>query len=132
MLTRSRAFKDISLSFKRHPVTNDIISLTNEDSIKQSVKNIVKTIFGEKPFVPNFGSNANDALFELTTDIEFVNIQEQIRTSLANFEPRVNNVEILVDIPQDSHELEVRVQYDIVGLPIQTQNVEFILQTARI
>ena len=41
---QSRRFKDISLSFKRHPVTNDILALTNEDAIKRSVRNLVETI----------------------------------------------------------------------------------------
>ena len=44
----SRAFKDISLSFKRHPVTNDIGVLKNADAIKRSVRNLVQTIPSER------------------------------------------------------------------------------------
>jgi len=55
----SRTFKDINLSFKRHPVTNDLITIKNEDAIKKSVKNIIFTILGEKPFEPDFGSFMN-------------------------------------------------------------------------
>ena len=62
----SRAFKDINLSFKRHPVTNDVVVIRDEDAIKRSVKNIIFTILGEKPFNPNFGSVINDSLFELS------------------------------------------------------------------
>ena len=61
----SKAFKDINLSFKRHPVTNDLVVIKNEDAIKQSVKNIIFTILGEKPFLPLFGSKLNSSLFEL-------------------------------------------------------------------
>ena len=43
----SKSFKDISLSFKRHPITNDIIPLKNEDAIKRSVQNLVRINVGE-------------------------------------------------------------------------------------
>ena len=55
----SKAFKDINLSFKRHPVTNDVVAIRDEDAIKRSVKNIIFTTLGEKPFVPQFGSVIN-------------------------------------------------------------------------
>jgi len=61
----SRYFKDISLSFKRHPVTNDLISLTNEAAIKKSVRNLVETINGERPFNSLIGSAVRQSLFEL-------------------------------------------------------------------
>ena len=70
----SRTFKDINLSFKRHPVTNDVITIRDEDAIKRSVRNIVFTILGEKPFDPNFGSVINDSLFELDTSLNQVRI----------------------------------------------------------
>jgi len=65
----SRAFKDINLSFKRHPVTNDVLTIRDEDAIKRSVKNIIFTILGEKPFEPDFGSVINQSLFDLNTNL---------------------------------------------------------------
>ena len=60
----SRAFKDISLSFKRHPVTNDIGVLKNENAIKRSVRNLVQTIPSERFFNSTLGSDVRDSLFE--------------------------------------------------------------------
>ena len=62
---QSKAFKDISLSFKRHPVTNDILALTNEDAIKRSVRNLVETINEERFFNPLLGSRVRESLFEV-------------------------------------------------------------------
>ena len=62
---QSRRFKDISLSFKRHPVTNDILALTNEDAIKRSVRNLVETVNEERFFNPLIGSHVKESLFEL-------------------------------------------------------------------
>ena len=70
----SKAFKDINLSFKRHPVTNDLVAIKNEDAIKKSVKNIIFTIVGEKPFNPEFGSQISGALFELDTQFNQIAI----------------------------------------------------------
>ena len=70
----SRAFKDINLSFKRHPVTNDVVTIRNEDAIKRSVKNIIFTILGEKPFEPNFGSVINESLFDLNTNLNEIRV----------------------------------------------------------
>ena len=128
----SRAFKDINLSFKRHPVTNDVLTVSNEDAIKRSVKNIVFTILGEKPFDPTFGSVVNDALFELSTSLNEIRISDEITSSLNRFEPRISNVVATATVYPDSNEMNCVVQYDITGLEAPTQTVEVILQPARV
>ena len=128
----SRAFKDINLSFKRHPVTNDVVTIRDEDAIKRSVKNIIFTILGEKPFIPNFGSVINDSLFELNTSLSEIRIEDDIRSSILNFEPRVTNIIVTVRVMPDSNELNCTAQYDIIGLTAPTQEVDLILQPARL
>ena len=128
----SRAFKDINLSFKRHPVTNDVLTVRNEDAIKRSVRNIIFTILGEKPFEPNFGSVINDTLFDLSTNLNEIRISDEITSSLNRFEPRITNVVTTASVYPDSNELNCTVQYDIVGLPAPTQEVDVLLFPARV
>ena len=128
----SRAFKDINLSFKRHPVTNDVITIRDEDAIKRSVKNIIFTILGEKPFEPEFGSVINDSLFELNTSLNEMGVADEIKLSLLNYEPRIDNIKIDVSIYPDSNDLNCTVQYDIVGIPAPTQTVYVLLFPARV
>ena len=128
----SKAFKDINLSFKRHPVTNDLVVIKNEDAIKQSVKNIIFTILGEKPFLPLFGSKLNSALFELDTNFNETKISDEISSVLLNNEPRISNVLVSVSNPQDSHELNVTIQYDITGISAPSQAVDVVLFPARV
>ena len=128
----SRAFKDINLSFKRHPVTNDVVTIRNEDAIKRSVKNIIFTILGEKPFEPNFGSVINQSLFDLSTNLNEIRISDEIKQSLLNYEPRIDNVVVTASIYPDSNELNCIVQYDIVGIPAPTQEVDVLLFPARV
>ena len=128
----SKTFKDINLSFKRHPVTNDVLTISDEDAIKRSVKNIIFTILGEKPFQPNFGSIINDSLFELNTTLNEVRVSDEIKQSLLNYEQRIDNIVVTTSIYPDSNELNCTVQYDIVGIPAPTQEVDVLLFPARV
>ena len=128
----SRVFKDINLSFKRHPVTNDVVAIRNEDAIKRSVKNIIFTILGEKPFDPFFGSVINESLFDLNTNLNEIRISDEIKSSLLNYEPRIDNVSVYVTVSADSNEMNCTVQYDITGIPAPTQEVDVLLFPARV
>jgi phage baseplate assembly protein W len=127
----SRGFKDISLSFLRHPVTNDIGVLSNEDAIKRSVVNLVRTKIGERFFNSLLGSNVENYFFELADNGIVDPLQEEIKNVLSNFEPRISNVIVNVEIYPDSNELDVTITYDIVGLAVPTQAINFILQPTR-
>ena len=127
----SRAFKDISLSFSPHPVTKDLPILKNESAIRRSVRNIVETIPTEKFFNPDFGSDVYKSLFDFV-DFGTANvIQGQVKTSINNFEPRVDNVRVEVDPQPDLNQFEINVIYDIVGQEFPTQEFTFILEATR-
>ena len=128
----SRAFKDINLSFKRHPVTNDVVTIRDEDDIKRSVKNIIFTILGEKPFEPDFGSTVNESLFDLSTSLNEIRIADDITASLKRYEPRISDIDVTVSLYPDSNEMNATVQYEIVGLPTPPQEVEVLLFPARL
>ena len=131
-IVASKAFRDINLSFKRHPVTNDLVAIRDEDAIKRSVKNIIFTILGEKPFEPSFGSIINDALFDLDTNLNEIRIQDEITSSLNRFEPRISNIIVTVTVAPDTNEMNCTVQYDIVGLSTPPQEVDVLLFPARV
>lgn len=128
----SRSFKDISLSFSRHPVTNDILVLKNEDAIKKSVINLVRTRIGERFFNDLLGTSVDDSLFELNNQEVEITLGEEIRTVLSNFEPRVLLREVKIESFEDTYELNIKLIYDIVGIPFPRQNIEFLLQPTRI
>ena len=128
----SRAFKDINLSFKRHPVTNDVLTIRDEDAIKRSVKNIIFTILGEKPFEPNFGSVISESLFDLNTSLNEVRVSDEIKQSLLNYEPRIDNINVTVTVAPDTNEMNCTVQYEIVGLSTPPQEVDVLLFPARV
>ena len=129
---QSKAFKDISLSFKRHPVTNDILALRNEDAIKRSVRNLVETINEERFFNPLLGSRVRESLFEVPDNTIRATLKAQIENSILNFEPRVNLTDVIINHPNDTNDLEVTVVYDIIGQEATPQEITFILQPTRV
>ena len=128
----SRAFKDISLSFNRHPVTNDVTVLKNEDAIKKSVVNLCRTRINERFFNELLGTSIEDSLFEFNiADIDSF-LEREITVLLKNYEPRITLTNVSVESTVDSNDLSIRIEYDITGLPFPTQNIEFLLQPTRI
>ena len=127
----SRAFKDISLSFDPHPVTGDLRVLKNEAAIRRSVRNIVQTIPTEKFFNPLFGSDIRGSLFDFVDFGTASVIADQIQTSIENFEPRVDNLEVQVFPRPDKNEFEVNVIFDIIGQEFPTQEYSFLLEATR-
>ncbi len=130
--TFSQGFKDISLSFKKHPVTDDILVLKNEDAIKRSVQNLVRIQVGEVFFNNLLGSRVSGSLFELASDDYIDPIQKEIETSIKNFEPRVVLTDVKFVSTPDDNSIDVTIFYDIVGLNSPTQSVNFILEPTRL
>jgi phage baseplate assembly protein W len=132
MKTRiSRSFKDISLSFNAHPVTNDIQILKNENAIKRSVRNLVQTIPRERFFNPILGTDIRGSLFDFVDFGTASVIEKQIQTTIDNFEPRVENLQIEVFPRPDDNEFEVNIYFDIIGQEFPTQAFQFILEATR-
>ena len=127
----SRSFKDISLSFEPHPITKDLPVLKNANAIRRSVRNLVQTIPGERFFNPILGSSVYDSLFDLMDFGTSNLIEQEIKTTLRNFEPRVNNVRVRVSARPDKNNFDVTIFFDIVGAALPPQEFSFILEATR-
>ena len=124
----SRAFKDFDLSFRRNPVTNDVNTLKNENAIKEAVKNIVRYNFYEKPFLPNYGGNITEALFENYVGGDSALIEDQIKDIITLYEPRVVCYRVVTEFNERDNDLRVEIYYLITGLPNVIDTLEVILK----
>ena len=127
----SQGFKDISMTFQRHPLTDDLIALKNEQAIARSLRNIVFTTPGEKFFNETFGSRISNALFDNVDDISASLIIDEIRQSITNYEPRVDLLDVKAEPNFDNNEFNVRIVYNIVGVDVPPQDLQFVLQQTR-
>lgn len=126
-------FSDLDTSFTQNPVNDDVVSLKNFESIKRSVRNIISTNKGERPFNPDFGSNVRALLFEPDSDLLRVALQDEIETQLLNFEPRIDILSVVVGNTSeeiDSHELNVIIEFTPINSQ-QTVTLNVILERAR-
>ena len=128
----SKGFKDISLSFKRHPITNDVLPLKNEDAIKRAVQNLVRIHVGEVFFNELIGTRVEQALFELANDDFIDPIKNEIETVITNYEPRVLLRGVVLNSFPDENAIDININYDIVGLTTPTQSLNFILEPTRL
>jgi phage baseplate assembly protein W len=123
-------FADLNLSLPIHPNKNDIIPLTDIDAIKQSVKNILLTNFGEKLFKPKFGSHVSGRLFENASRFVAISIRDDIKRALEKYERRIKILEINVIENIDSNAYDVSLTFQIVGQP-EITSMEFALNRLR-
>ena len=127
----SRGFKDLSASFQTNPLSNDLIALKNESAIARSVRNLVLTIQGERPFQPVLGTGVNNLLFDNMDKLTASAIRSELRTTIENYEPRVEINEILVEPDFERNAFDVTLQYFIIGMDVPEQELTFALEPTR-
>jgi hypothetical protein len=127
----SKSFKDISLSLQINPLNYDLIEIKNETAIARSLRNLVLTLPGERFFNQNLGSKVSQSLFENISDISASIIQDEIKNTIQNYEPRVNLIEVNVSPNDEYNEYNVTIKYYIVGIDALPQKLTFALQSVR-
>lgn len=128
--SRDVLYSDFDLSFLKHPNTKDVTILKDIDAVKQSVKNLVLTAQGERPFQPLLGSNIRSLLFEPVDDFTAFDIKEEVQTTLQNFEPRVKILNIDVVSEPDNNRFRLSIEFQMVT-NLETGTASFYLERIR-
>lgn len=110
-------YSDFSIKFDRNPITGEMVRLTNADSVKESVKNIVLTNVGERPYQPILGSKVRASLFENLDDITINQLEDTIRNAIQNYEPRANVIGVNVVPFEDNNAVQIAVQFSLINIP---------------
>lgn len=127
----SQGFKDISATFQISPINSDLISLKNSNAIARSIRNLVFTIPGDKPFQPTIGSRVSELLFENFDRLTATLIRGEIENTINDYEPRVKLKRVTVEPNFDNNEFNVSIRYNIIGIDIPVQQLTFILEPTR-
>ncbi len=125
----SRGFKDLAVSFNANPSTGDFGVVKNENAIKQSVRNLILTMFGERPFQKEIGSRVKALLFEPWDPLAVDAIKSEIFNCLSRLEPRIQVTGVGLRDDSEINSVQVSIDYKIVGEPV-SQNVDFLLEKA--
>lgn len=126
-----QTFKDLSVTFKPHPVTGDLISVKDESAIKQSIVNLLLTNKGERFFEPEIGASISELLFEPLDYGVAALIQTKIRDTLTQYEPRINILDIRAEPDEINNGFEVELIFEVIGREDIPTNVNFFLERTR-
>ena len=118
----SRGFKDLAISFNANPSTGDFGVVKNENAIKQSVRNLILTMFGERPFQPSIGSRVKMLLFEPWDPFAVDTIKSEIFNVIKRLEPRVRCTGVGLRDESDINSVHISIDYTIVGQQ-EVQNI---------
>lgn len=126
-----QSFKDLSITFKPHPVTGDLVVKKDEAAIKQAIVNLLLTSKGERPFAPDLGSDLRRLMFEPLDVATAGEISSNIRETLRNYEPRISILGIEVDANFEDNGFDVALEFEIIGREDFPATLEFFLERTR-
>jgi phage baseplate assembly protein W len=126
MATQTQTYRDLDMSFTKHPVTGDVAVKVGDQAIIRAVRNLVFTGFYERPFHPEIGSGVRQLLFELVDPVTAIRIKKAIEEVIANFEPRVRVKEIVVQADVDQNGFECIMQFYILNSTTPTVTTVFL------
>tara|TARA_B100001250_G_scaffold362890_1_gene341891 strand:+ start:270 stop:662 length:393 start_codon:yes stop_codon:yes gene_type:complete len=130
-MPKFETFKDVSVTFKKHPVTDDLIVVKNKSAIQQSIRSLLLTQKGERPFQPELGSDIYRLLFEPMDYGTAALIQKAIFEVIGNYEPRISVDTVMVSPSRDDNGFNVELSYAVIGRDDTPVNVEFFLESSR-
>jgi len=131
MATSDISFRDVNISFKKHPVTDDVVVAKDAAAIKQAIGNLLLTNRGERMFRPDYGSDLRRFLFEPMSPITAGQITQSVRYTISTFEPRVQLLTTETNPNYDDNGFDVEITYKILGSDIPPVAVEFFLSRTR-
>jgi len=130
-MTTFQTFKDLSVTFKKHPVTDDLVAVKDKAAIVQAIQSILLTRKGERPFQPDLGCDIQDLLFEPLDYASAGTIKQEIRETIDRYEPRVTVTKLDCTPDFDNNGYNVEMLYTIVGREDVPVGIEFILERTR-
>jgi hypothetical protein len=129
-VNKQEYFSDFLNSFALTPVGNNLGKISNEVSVKQSLKNLIYTNLGERLFQPNVGSNILNSLFEPNGKITLANIEFNIKNTIKYNEPRVNLLQAKARSTYDENQIQIDLVFTLINNP-DPISLSFILKRVR-
>ena len=126
-----QTFKDLSVTFKKHPVTDDLVAVKDKAAIVQAITGILLTKKGERPFQPELGCEIQNLLFEPLDYATSANLKRLILYSIQQFEPRIEVTRLSCKPNYDDNGFDVEMVYIITGDVAPPTNIEFFLARTR-
>ena len=126
-----RIFSDLNLNFTRNPATKDVAKLYDIEAVKRSVRNLINTNEGERPFQPTLGSGIRALLFENMTPVIETLLKDRIEETIRIYEPRALLTNILIEGDIDKNEYLCTISFRVVNTTAEPVTITEYLQRLR-
>ena len=125
------SFKDLNITFKKHPVTNDVVVSRDASAIKQAIVSLLLTNRGERLMNPKYGSDIRSYLFEPLDYGTAAQIKANIRSTIDRFEPRISISDLKCLPNYNDNGFDVEMTYIIRGSDEPPVTVDIFLERTR-
>jgi phage baseplate assembly protein W len=112
-VSKRKPYADLDLNLEIDE-SGDIQPLMDLDAVKASVRNLVVTNFGERPFQPNIGSNVRGFLFEPADVFTIFGLKQNIEDVLLRYEPRVTDIIVEIEDNSDYNRYDVTLTFRVI------------------
>ena len=113
----NKIYKDLNISFAKHPVKGTVSVLEDNEAVARAVKNLILTNTFERPYQPLIGANILTKLFEPMDSITEHTIKQDIQTAIDNYEPRITVNDIIVNFIEDRNEVDIKIVFRVDNQP---------------
>lgn len=114
-IARTKVYSDLFTNFDQHPITDDVAIKTNEEAVKQAIRNLIQTNKGERLYQPNLGGDIRRLLFENTTPQTLLLMREIISEAIRKYEPRANLIDVVVSPNEDQNAVAVSITFNVIN-----------------
>lgn len=115
-MANSVRYSDVNLTFAPHPITGNLSVLEDVAAVKRALRNLILTKRMEIPYHPLQGSNVTALLFENFTSFTAFQLKKEIETTIRNYEPRVNLMDVTVITREDEHRVDVQITFAVANV----------------
>ena len=113
----NKVYKDLNISFAKHPIRGNLSVLEDDEAVARAVKNLILTNSFERFYNPLIGANVLKSLFEPMDSITEHTIKKDIQTAIDNYEPRVTVNDIIVDFVEDRNAVDIKILFRVDNQP---------------
>jgi len=113
----NKVYKDLNISFAKHPVRGSLSVLEDDEAVARALKNLILTNTFERPYSPLIGANIIGRLFEPMDTVTQHSIRKDIQTAIDNYEPRVTVNDIIVNFDEDRNAVDIKVVFRVDNQP---------------
>tara|TARA_R100000315_G_C5142996_1_gene81781 strand:+ start:42 stop:473 length:432 start_codon:yes stop_codon:yes gene_type:complete len=126
-----KQYVDLDLFFGKKNSDRDINTVTDIQSVKRSIRNLVLLNHYEKPFHPEIASGIRDMLFENITPIVGNVLARKVEDVINNYEPRARLISVrsLPDVDRNGYEIVIT--FYVVNAPTELIELSLLLERLR-